>query len=140
MIPPGARRLFGEIASTTSVSVRLFAANRLGLTSTSKAAWVVPYTLACATPGYCSIAGTIWLFASAPSATGLYFFDVSESVMMFGSLGSATRIVGAWIAEGSWRCAACSAFSTLAMFSVSVEVSANAAAIETLPFSIVVSM
>jgi hypothetical protein len=59
MIPPGARTLLGSIALTTSVSVRLSAASKFGLTSTSNAAWVVPFTLAWEMPGNCSIAGTI---------------------------------------------------------------------------------
>jgi hypothetical protein len=47
------------MALTISVTVKLFAASRLGLARTMKAGVVVPPTLTVETPGSCSITGTI---------------------------------------------------------------------------------
>src|ERR1700722_13880750 len=99
-MPPGARRLFGVIELTTSVSVRLFAASMLGSTVTRNAGCVVPVTLTFEIPGSCSIAGTIELLAIDAGTASGYFVETSASAMTVGSLGSATRIVGAAIVAG----------------------------------------
>ena len=79
------------------------------------------------------MAGTIELLANAPSSVSLYFFETRASVMTTGSLGSATRNTGGVMVEGNCRCADCTAFSTLAMFSVSVDCSENVAVMLTWP-------
>lgn len=79
------------------------------------------------------------MFASDASVVCEYFEETSASETTVGSLGFATRIVGVTV-EGNWRCAACTALSTLAMFSVSVDCNENCALIETCPLWIVVSM
>ena len=56
---------------------------------------VVPATLTLETPGTCSIAGTIELLAMAPRSPGEYLFETSASETTVGSLGFATRNVGA---------------------------------------------
>jgi len=91
----------GVIEPTTSPSVRLFAASRLGSTVTVNVGWVVPATLTFETPGSCSMAGTTVLLASVPSSAWSYFFESSASVTMTGSLGLATRRVGDVIPAGS---------------------------------------
>ncbi len=88
---------------------------------------VVPVTLTFETPSSCSITGTIALFAIAASVDSGYLLDTSASEMTTGSLGFATRSVGGVIVDGSCRCACCTAFSTFAMFSVSVDCVENAA-------------
>ncbi len=139
-MPPGARTLLGEIELTTSVRVRLSAASKLGSTVTMNAGCVVPVTLTLEIPGSCSIAGTIALLATEASTDSGYFDEISASDTTVGSLGSATRIDGAVMVEGRLRWAAWIAFSTLAMFSVSVDCTANEAEMLTWPVWIVVSM
>ena len=67
--------MFGVIAFTTSVSVRLSAAKRPGSTATTNAGCVVPVTVTFETPGSCSITGTIVLFA-IDANTGSQILDV----------------------------------------------------------------
>src|ERR1700691_3958110 len=97
--------LLGAIELTTSVSVRLSAASKCGSTVTVNVGCVVPAMFTFDTPGSCSTAGTIELFATAPKSACEYLSESSANVTMTGSLGLATRKVGGEIDAGNCRCA-----------------------------------